>query len=120
VPRCSSGGVVRASVRLGMVLLLPVLGLAGCGPSEPPIKLNPPQALSAPRRVVRAAPAQPARSARRPLADPARQACASPALQGLTAPRKAELFRQFAESQGQQAADIPAPAGPPPCPPGSS
>ena len=70
--------------------------------------------------AVRAAPAQPARSARRPLADPARQACASPALQGLTAPRKAELFRQFAESQGQQAADIPAPAGPPPCPPGSS
>lgn len=102
-----------------MVLLLPALGLAGCGPSGPPIKLNPPQALYVPRRVVRTAPAASARSARRLPADTARQACASLALQSLTAPRKAELFRQFAESQGQPAADAPAPAGLPPCPPGS-
>ena len=110
---------MRALVGYGIALLLPALGLVGCAPSGPPIKLNPPQAQYAPRRVVRAASAVPARPNRRASADPARQACASPALQGLTAPRKAELFRQFAQLQGQPAVDVPVPAERPPCPSGS-
>ena len=82
------------------MLLLPlVFGPAGCAQ---PIRLNPPQAESAPpivlqpRRVVRAASVRTTRQS----ADAADPACASRALHGLTAPRKAELFRRFAELEG--------------------
>ena len=115
--------VLSDRVRMA-VLLLALAGPAACAPPAPPIRLNPQQGftLSPPlppaRRVVRAAPASAARAARLP-AEGGDQPCASPALQGLTAPRKAELFRRFAELEGAPVGDAPVPAGLPACPPGS-
>ncbi len=104
-----------------MLLLLPVIGPAAYTPPAPPIRLNPPQGFMlspAPpsRKVVRAASAP---RVARLSAEPQEQVCASPALQGLTAPRKAELFRQFAELEGKPVGDAPVPARLPACPPGS-
>ena len=111
--------VLSGRVRM-VVLLLPVVGPVACAPPAPPIRLNPTQGftLSPPpsRRVVRAAAS--ARAARTPV-ETREQACASPALQGMTAPRKAELFRRFAELEGAPVGDAPVPAGLPACPPGS-
>jgi hypothetical protein len=113
---------VALSGRIRMVvLLLSVVGPAGCAPSAPPIRLNPPQGftlLPVPpsRKAVRTAAAlRPAR----PSAEAREQPCVSPALQGLTAPRKAELFRQFAELEGKPVGDASVPASLPACPPGS-
>lgn len=104
-----------------MALLLPVVGSAACTPLAPPIRLNLPQGFTlspAPpsRKVVRRASAP--RSAKL-LAEAPEQPCVSPALRGLTAPRKAELFRQFAELEGKPVGDAPVPASLPACPPGS-
>lgn len=120
--------VSSGAVRMVVVVMLPVLGPAACAPPAPPIRLNPTQAIILspplpPRRVMRAVPApvtasQPARAARQPE-EAGEQACASPALQGLTPPRKAELFRRFAELEGRPVGDAPVPAGLPACPPGS-
>ncbi|MGI4940519.1 MAG: hypothetical protein ACRYHQ_08150 [Janthinobacterium lividum] len=104
-----------------VALLLPLVGQAACTPPAPPIRLNPPQGfalspVSPSRKIVRTA------SAPRPgkvLADAQGQPCTSTALHGLTAPRKAELFRQFAELEGKPVEDAPPPASLPPCPPGS-
>ncbi len=104
-----------------VVLLLPVIGQAACTPPAPPIRLNPQQGFTLsppapPRKVVRTASAShPAKSS----AEAREQHCAPPALQGLTAPRKAELFRQFAELEGKPVGDAPIPASLPACPPGS-
>lgn len=104
-----------------MALLLPVVGPAACAPSAPPIRLNPPQGFTLSpvppsRKVVRTASApRPARLS----AEARDQPCTSPALQGLTAPRKAELFRRFAELEGKPVGDVPIPASLPACPPGS-
>ncbi len=103
-----------------VVLLLPVIGPAACTPPAPPVRLNPPQGFTLSpvppsRKVVRTA------SAPRPAklsAEAREQPCASPALQGLTAPRKAELFRQFAELEGKPVGDAPVPASLPACPSG--
>ena len=110
------------SGRIRMVLLLlPVVGPAACAPPAPPIRLNPPQGfilspVPPSRKAVRTATApRPAR----PSAEAGEQPCVSPALQGLTAPRKAELFRQFAELEGKPVGDASVPASLPACPPGS-
>jgi hypothetical protein len=113
---------VALSGRIRMVLLLlPVVGPAACAPPAPPIRLNPPQGfmlspVPPSRKAVRTATApRPAR----PSAEAGEQPCVSPALQGLTAPRKAELFRQFAELEGKPVGDASVPASLPACPPGS-
>ena len=112
--------VLSGRVRM-VVMLLPVVGPVACAPPAPPIRLNPPQGftllppLPQARRVVRTSPARTARLS----AEAREQPCASPALQGLTAPRKAELFRRFAELEGTPVGDAPVPAGLPACPPGS-
>ena len=112
--------VLSGGVRM-VVMLLPVVGPVACAPPAPPIRLNSPQGftLSPPsppaRRMARTSPA---RAARLPV-EAREQPCASPALQGLTAPRKAELFRRFAELEGTPVGDAPVPAGLPACPPGS-
>jgi len=113
--------VLSGRVRMMVLLLLPAVGPAACAPSAPPIRLNPPQGFALSpvpslRKVVRtASPPRPARSS----AEAREQPCTSPALQGLTAPRKAELFRQFAELEGKPVGNVPVPASLPACPPGS-
>ena len=104
-----------------VALLLPVVGLAACTPPAPPIRLNPPQGFTLSpvplsRKAVRRASAP--RTAQLP-AEAREQPCASPARQGLTAPRKAELFRQFAALEGKPVGDAPVPANLPACPEGS-
>ena len=104
-----------------VALVFPVVGLAACTPPAPPIRLNPPQGFTLSpvppsRKVARTASAP--RSAKA-SAEAREQPCASPALQGLTAPRKAELFRQFAELEGKPVDDAPVPGNLPACPPGS-
>ena len=104
-----------------VALLLPVVVPAACTPPAPPIRLNPPQGfalspLPPSRKVVRTAAAP---RAAKSSAEAREQPCASPALQGLTAPRKAELFRQFAELEGKPVGDAPVPSSLPACPPGS-
>jgi len=97
------------------LLLMPVLGVAACA-QRPPIRLNPPVAQhSQPRRMVR--PVQPAPAGRQAEAAPpaiSERSCASPSLGGLTAPRKDELFRQFAAAEGQ-APPVAAPPRPAAC-----
>ncbi len=115
-----------SKVRLAILLLapLPMLGLAGCAAPRPEyIKLNPPQALPPPpvRPAARSATARPRPP--RPSGDAADPSCAPPGVQALPAPRKAELFRQFAALQGapvDSAAPAPAPPGLPPCPPAAA
>lgn len=104
-----------------VALLLPVVGMAACTPPAPPIRLNPPQGFTLSpvppsRKVGRAASApRPTKSS----AEAREQPCASPDLQGMTAPRKAELFRQFAELEGKPVGEAAVPASLPACPPGS-
>ena len=112
--------VLSAGVRRVALLLL-VVGPAACAPLAPPIRLNPPQGFmlspaSPSRKIARTAAAS---RLARSSAEAREQPCVSPALQGLTEPRKAELFRQFAELEGKPVGDAPVPANLPACPPGS-